>query len=181
MQVRHPAVRLSTMTGYVPLQTDLSWDLEPPVEYNAGDVLILNVSMANPGTLGRMLYLLGGLCTVLEDGTIGDFIPGTEFVVHQAEGTTYGVNNPDTLTIWAVPGGQRKFWECQFTFTMTDCFLLLGLIEMVGTEPDAGDTVRGGVSGLLKAPVPGMMETILPMMMMVMVIGMMAGMVQSMR
>ncbi len=179
---RHAVMPWSDLTGYLPLQTDLSWDVVSPVEYLAGTELICSVTMANPGAAERALYVIGALYTVTAEGGIGDLIAGSEFGVYQADGTTHGVNSAEWMTVWGIPAAQQKVWQCRFTLGATDCFLGLVMVEMVGATPAVDDVVRGGVTALLSAPeaeLGGMLESILPLVVLMMIMGMMMPMMKG--
>lgn len=127
--------------------TCLSWDLGVETQYQGRTELQAAVSFTLPSD-GKY-YLLGALYTL---GT-QEFISGTLFGVLVAEGTDYGANDPNQVSLFAGKEGEGTGLPCRFTLDRTDAVLGLFLLRMEGESPDLNaDEQVGAVSTRLAEP-----------------------------
>lgn len=156
------------------MESELTWDLASPSEYQARQELQFALSFSAPEA-GRprkeKFYILGGLYT---NDVV--YISGSLFGLFQVPGTEYAVNSTGYVSVWELEPGGSVGLPCRLTFSMSDIILGLFLFKMEGDEPVIGiDEEIASISAVLASPAPPWtIESIMSFMLPFMVIGMFA-------
>ena len=111
--------------------TNLSWDIESPVEYQAGQELQFTVNFTAPGD-GKS-YLMGALYS-----SDLSYISGTLFGLLKVAGADYAVNGTTYMSYWDLKEGESVELPCKLTLDRTNVVLGLFLFQMEGDTASLG-------------------------------------------
>lgn len=157
----------------------LSWDLESPVEYQAGQELQFTLHFSAPEAVPRKrkYYVL---CALYTKDLV--YISGTLFPVYVPPGVDYGIGSTEYASVWELEPGRSVDLPCRLTLDRSDVVLGLFLFKMVGDVPSLGvDEEVASVSAELVSPAPPWtIESAVSVAGMVMVLGMLGFMMYGM-
>ena len=113
----------------------LSWDLVPPVEYEVGDKLKLNLQIHAPnvGRKKESFYVVGALYT-----TALNYIPNTLFYIFVPPGVSYGYNDVSLTTAWELEPDESMTLPCHLTLDRSGVVLGLFLFKVEEHVPSIG-------------------------------------------
>lgn len=131
----------------------LSWDLESPVEYQAGQELQFTLHFVAPEAVwprkGKY-YILGALYT-----TALTYIPGTIFAIYVPPSVEYGIGSTEYTSVWELEPEESVDLPCRLTLSRSDVVLGIFLFRIEGDEPSLGvDEEIASVSAELVSPTP---------------------------